>query len=1207
MRVKLLINLLLCIAYSFNIQADIQDIFSSFFTGEQKTLFATVVQEKQDQINRLKEEIIVINKDIKEKNDLDQQRLDALNEKVVVLEKELALEKERIPKDEKSIEFYTEIISRLTDQRRLLTNTQLMRKQLPILIQERIMLLQGYIKDPEFLSSAVERRALYPIQVFIDTAHQVLEANNDLKQLAEKQKDANLEIDKYKRELEQTQKIYTDKKREQEDFKTKSGEVTEAKRFDLKQQGQLLDTDTTTALYEQELAQIRLQLAQAKKGLLDTQQFLAQERERVLKNNLSIIKGGLRVDESDLTKAQEQLEKAKRAATKHQNFLFTKINPLTNELEVARKASEKLIKDKDIQPSTLRELADWNFQAKTVEEYLAYAQVALAREQIDYLERSIDVYNAEIEREKAKVRQQDIHAALLHTWFTLKRREFKETEELARETKKYKALVVEIERDIANYKEKRINATNRINVQNKTLNTLRELRKQVQENELFKDRKEIQAFNGYLDEAEKLLKERIAKNTAYLDVYTELIAIATKTLQDLKIIITELETKGIWQRSEYAISWEGIKNIVPDLRYFVADAYYIGASFFAEFTWKGLYQKLYSFVSTPQGILFFLVRLIALLAVFFLLRSSLPRIQRLLLQVEPEYKVFYILSRILAAIAGFIYSNFISIFIWGSLFLAVGFGYIDSLFLRIVFYLGSIPYLMYLVVIFIRYFIKFNAQQGYVIFPESFERRFTFIFSLLAYISIILLFFRQAFVLATIHKSELPTILLAIYSILAVIFLLFSIGKEEIIALLPQRGRFWVWLAEQINRFYYPMLGLITCIMVISDPYVGGYKNLVNYILWGLIYTALLFWFLSLLHRYLKQASQAIFFYTDNDILKERFSYGRTWYGLFAIFSFFALILVGLYVGFTIWGFPISFERINEWFNFGLLPIGYDRETNQFIYVTPFKVFAIILIIISGFILASLINRYILGRIFTVLPVDLGVQNTVMSITRFLVVMLAILIGFLWANLGTLLIAIGLVIGSIGYIVKEPISDFVSYFIILVQRPIQIGDYVELNEEHTGVVRRITPRSVILRKKNSYTIVVPNSLFVTQPVSNWNYARNYIAFDDIFFTVPYKSDPEVVRKLIEQVLDENINVLKSPTPIIRLHLFADHGFIFMVRGFLTEKNILNKWDIASDIRFAIVKKLRVNNINFAFPMRHIIDERHFFVHDSKTDEQKEQQ
>ncbi len=1204
MKAKLVLILAVCLGHNLHLQADIKGIIYSFFPVDQQALFATTVQAKKDQVEHLKEELETINKELKESKELDQQRLNAVNQRIIELEKKLDQVKKSEDVEVKNVKFYNELISRITDQRRLLTNIRLTRKQIPGLLEERIVLLQSYIKDPKLSSIALVRHALYSIQIFIETARRALKTNDDVKQLTKKQKNANLEIEKSKRKLEESQKTYNEKQLEQQEFKTKTHEVLEENRFDIRQQGQLIDADTITSLYKKELAQVRMHVAQVKKGLIDSQLFLAQEQKRVLKNNLIVVKDGLRVDESDIANAQKQLEKVKRVATHQQNILFAKINPLTNELEKVRKSFEQQIKEKDISPSIIRELTEWTYIAKSVDEYLLYTQTAVKQERIFFIKSSIDVYNAEIEREKAKVRQHDIHVALLHTWFSLKRRVFKETEELAKEIKKYKVLESEIERDIVGYKEKRASITNIINIYNKNLNVIRELRKNIgkQRLALFKDHsKEYKTYLVYLDEAEKLLKNIIAKNTAYIDVYTQLTTIATNTLQDLRIIIAELETKGIWQRSKYAISWEGIRNIIPDIRYFLADTYYIGATFFAELTWQRVYSTVYLFVSTPQDIIIFLIRCLVLLAFFFLLQAWLPRLERLLLQIKPDYKLLYIVTRLFAGIVQFVHDYIVGVYIWSILFMVFTQGIVPSLFLRIIFYLGSIPYLMYLIWHFICHFISFNAEQKYVIFPESFERRFTFVFSMLGYISVILLLFRQAFMIATIHKSEFQTILLAIYSILVIVFLLFSIGKEEIIALLPKRGRFWVWLAEQIDKFYYLMLGLITFIMIVSDPYVGGYKNLANYALWGLFYTILLFWLLSLLHRYLKQGSQVLFFYTDNETLKERFSYARTWYGLFAIASFFALVLIGIYVGFTIWNFPISIEQIYEWFNFGLLPIGYDRETNQLIYVTPFKVFAIVAIIVGGFLLSSIINRYVLGRIFTLLPVNLGIQNTVMSITRFLVVMLAILIGFLWANLGTLLIAIGLVIGSIGYIVREPISDFVSYFIILVQRPIQIGDYVEFTEEYTGVVRRITPRAVILRKKNSYTIVIPNSMFVTQPVSNWNYARNYIACDDIFFTVPYKkTDPEFVKKLLGEVLDENLNVLKSPAPVIRLNLFADHGFVFLVRGFLTEKNILNKWDIASDIRFSVAKKLRENGINFAFPTRYIIDERKYFGKEKKT-------
>ena len=165
------------------------------------------------------------------------------------------------------------------------------------------------------------------------------------------------------------------------------------------------------------------------------------------------------------------------------------------------------------------------------------------------------------------------------------------------------------------------------------------------------------------------------------------------------------------------------------------------------------------------------------------------------------------------------------------------------------------------------------------------------------------------------------------------------------------------------------------------------------------------------------------------------------------------------------------------------------------------------------------------------------------------------------------------------------ISDFIAYFIILVQRPIKVGDYIWIDPNTMGVVRKITPRSVVVRRRNSNTLVIPNNQVVNKVVTNWNYSSGFIAFDDIVVTVTYKEDPAKVRELLLKVLDESNYVLKNPKPIVRLEDFNELGFVFLVRGFLSSNYTLDMWDIASDVRLAIVKKLRDNNIELAHPVR----------------------
>ena len=449
-------------------------------------------------------------------------------------------------------------------------------------------------------------------------------------------------------------------------------------------------------------------------------------------------------------------------------------------------------------------------------------------------------------------------------------------------------------------------------------------------------------------------------------------------------------------------------------------------------------------------------------------------------------------------------------------------------------------------------------------------------------------FLRQAFMLAGIEKSELPNILFAAYSIVLRTLIIFSIGKDEILALMPKRGQFWIWMTWVIEKYYYFLLLIIIVIMIISDPYVGGYSNLISYVFWGLIGSTVLIRVLYLLHFYIKKYSEYIFFSTDEEIKRERFSYGTTWYGIFVIGIFLLFIFIAIFIGTKIWGIPISVENILNILDYKLFSTGIEH--GEPVWFRPRTLFVLICLIFGSFIAAVAFDKFVLQRIFDIFPVNLGVQNTIITITRYLIIAIGIFIGFQWANLSNLLIAIGLVIGFIGYNLKESIGDFISYFIILVQRPIEIGDYIMLSGEVSGVVRKITPRSVILRKKDSYTVIVPNSLLLTQSINNWNYARNFIAFEDIFVTVTYSADPVKVKHIIQQVLEENTDVLKSPRPIIRLHELGKYGFVFMIRGFLSNVNILNQWDIASDIRFAIVSALAKNGIKIAVPTRIILRE-----------------
>jgi len=291
------------------------------------------------------------------------------------------------------------------------------------------------------------------------------------------------------------------------------------------------------------------------------------------------------------------------------------------------------------------------------------------------------------------------------------------------------------------------------------------------------------------------------------------------------------------------------------------------------------------------------------------------------------------------------------------------------------------------------------------------------------------------------------------------------------------------------------------------------------------------------------------------------------------VFIMFAVIVVA-----KLWHWPEALAKINRWEDIRdwlHMPILMEG-------VSFFSIMHIFSFILGGMFVAFIFDKFVLNRIFDVLLVEHGVQNAVSSLTRYGILIIAFILGIQAAGLGAQIsYFIAALLLGVGWVIKDPAYDFISYFIILIQRPVKIGDYVRFDEDIRGVVRRITPRSVILRRRNSATIIVPNSQVMSKSFSNWNYSRGFVAFDDIFLTVDYQEDPQRVKAICVEVLSSSPYILKSPSPIVRLYRFGACGFVFQIRGFLSSSYTLDMWEIASDIRLAIASALRKNNITIA--------------------------
>lgn len=1144
------------------------------------------ITEKKEQLERLKADLQELESTQKEFLETIQLNLDqntaAINE----------IKEKQVNASTKELPFLNKVLSLLNETYQTLFNLQYFRKELITNIEQHIHLIESFLKDPDVKSINLAPQSFYTFNDLQEVAQKITVEEDQLNHLIEQKNEATIDLENAKRKIGSLTKEFEEKKKQQTEFSAKLKDPKtdySNSEFDFKQQGKLIDLEKNLLFFEKQLAELKVQTITRKLSLLETTLALEADKLKIYKINLIKVKDGLRIEPKDIKKAKDKLENIKKESLATRDKLYATIKELSAQRDSTVKELEQLKKKYNLGDLNALGIANWNVTPTTITDWVKLSEIGLKDSQISLLENKIDTIRATIDLEVYKFKRNDIDFEILNSWYKITRRQFKTNDEILDDLKNYQALMTEFAREEASIKDKRNTLANLMSIRNKNLTNLKNLISELKQSKssVFKsaNNKYIYSLSRF-NQTEKIVEEQVENNNQLLKTYADLITLINRTQHDLSNITSELETKSIWQRSEYAISWNGVKNIGSDLSYFFKDLQKLCAHFIF-----GLYATIRSTLSKilyhPFNLIVFLIKVAFTFFLFWFLRSRLFTFIITNNSYKPQSHSMLVLSKLVEFLSSFAYSYFSYLFIWAVCFCLIYFNYITDSFLHVIFYLGSIPFFCFLIYRFINSLIKFNEKNSYILFNPFFQKRFTFVFGLFSYLSIILLFFREAFIVATYHASEFPTILLAVYSVIIRTLIIFSIGKDEIISFIPQRSAAWKTVADFINRYYYFLLGFIIVLMLISDPYIGGYGNLVSFILWGCVGTVVLIKLLLLLQNYIKKKSSAVFFKIDEETIRERFVYAKTWYGLFVVAIFILFVMLGIILSLKIWGKSISIQEISYVLNYGLFSTGFDQTIQQHIWLTPLKILVVFLFIFAGFIVAFAINRFVLNKIFQLLPVDIGIQNTITSLTRYLIFIMAIFLGFSYGGLGSLLTGLGLVIAGIGYIVKEPIGDFISYFIILVQRPLKIGDLVKINDI-LGVVRHLTPRSVIIRSKNSYTIIMPNTMVINQPVLNWNYSRGFIAFDDILFTVPYSVDPLFVKTIVAEVLDANTDILKSPRPIIRLENFGESGYEFLLRGFLSSNKTLEIWDIASNVRMALVQALQKNGISLAVPTRLVL-------------------
>lgn len=206
-------------------------------------------------------------------------------------------------------------------------------------------------------------------------------------------------------------------------------------------------------------------------------------------------------------------------------------------------------------------------------------------------------------------------------------------------------------------------------------------------------------------------------------------------------------------------------------------------------------------------------------------------------------------------------------------------------------------------------------------------------------------------------------------------------------------------------------------------------------------------------------------------------------------------------------------------------------------------------------------------------------------------IVFVLLLQLMGINLTALAVFGGAVGVGLGFGLQSIASNFISGVIILLDRSLTVGDYVEMADGSKGIIRELNMRSAILETFDGKDIVVPNEKFITSEFTNWTHKNSKQRYS-LEFSVAYDTDFEVLFDLVREVVASHPKVLSGDhieleeRPDCEIKDFGDSGINILVEYWMDGIDD-GRNRVGADLNYMILQALRKNNIAIPFPQREV--------------------
>ena len=1069
---------------------------------------------------------------------------------------------------ELQIEYLNKKINLLNDRKQNLSKTEELWKETEETIEKQTKLIQETI---DFLQKTPEPnlKSMYSWSDFKESQNKIAEFIEKLDLKKTKKESLIKQKNTEKETITYLQKQIENKNKEKENILKKiTGETEKESREEIKNNTYLLEQEINILNEKVEFANLKIEQLKNEIELHENELELLQYQLDESKNLLIQIEKRLVLDQSDINIAKSDWENEIQKATKNKNILNQqreskkiKRDKLYLELETLKEENKKIKEEGD-----------------EVYNYLSESKIETTESQISFLDKELKLFDSKQENADILVTLQKIQYQIIDLYYSISIEKI-DFDKWISSFKNQKNITIN---ELKISKDKEGEGRNSLIEANRHIDSLNSKEEDIKNKKdtIFKIQNKIYVETlTNLSEAKKYRQNELQKLQEYLATVSDLINKQEKIINQYDFIIKDLESRqvliSIWKRSLKAISFDELEKAFIDAE-----------KFFKSLFWNiPLYLNPINILKSIKKLdlndyLAILILIISFLLSFLGIKKLLQFLNKKMSLKFASFnaakkQLYFNLS--IQSLINFSLNHFKLLFCWFFIYIIIVINPITISYWTTFFYIISIPILLYLSTQLILNIKTLNQKLSFLFFAEKTQSKFLFLISSILYSTIFLIPLRQAFLHYTSTPSEFPNVMLAAYSLILVIVILLFFGKEDVLTLLPSQNKFFIWLKNKIEKYYYPVFIFFMGLLILSNPYIG-YSNLSWYLAFAVPSSVFLLYGMFFVHSYIRKYSVNIFLKEEGDEISDKFEHAKTFYGFFVALTFLVLFFFTLVLISRIWRFdytPASFWKVlsEEW----VIPLGPNIKLGIVQFLT------LITFIVVGFLISSFTNKFILNKLLDIFRTEPGTQNTISRIFHYLIIGISLILGFATINLGGFILWVfGFLSLGIGLSLKDVVTDFFAGFVVLIERPIEIGNYIQLDEETKGTVHKISARATTIRTAKKYSIIIPNKDFISKPIINWGQDRLAVGFE-ITLSVSYDSDPEFVKKTLKEIITAHPLILKIPNISIRLEDFEESGIKFFVRAFISSRRVREQWDIASDLRFAIFKAFKENNITIPFP------------------------